>query len=61
MKKVPGRKQVGATVNEDLWRRLRALAVQEDRNTGELLDLAIQKLLDEYQGERRQEDIGRDQ
>jgi predicted DNA-binding protein len=41
MKKEEGRCQVGATVDKELWTRLRALSIMQGRTTGETLDDAI--------------------
>jgi len=40
-----GRVNIGVSVNDMLWRRLRALAIIEDKGTGELLDQAIEAFL----------------
>lgn len=45
MYKKENRKQVGCTVDTDLYKRLRAQAVQEDRQTGQVLDDAIRMYL----------------
>lgn len=44
------RKQVGCTVDVELYKRLRAQAVQEDRQTGEVLDDAIRLYLEKKAG-----------
>lgn len=45
--KVEERKRVymGVSVDEQLWRKLRALAVKQNKWTGDLLDRAIEKFL----------------
>lgn len=39
------RVNIGVSVNTDLWRRLRALAITQGALTGELLDEAIESYL----------------
>ena len=53
MKKEIGRKQVGATINAQLWSRLRAQAILEGRTAGQLLDDAIRHYLDSKQGDKK--------
>jgi len=36
---------MGVSVDEQLWRKLRALAVKQKKLTGDLLDKAIEKFL----------------
>ena len=45
--KVEERKRVymGVSVDEQLWRKLRALAVKQNKWTGDLLDRAIERFL----------------
>ena len=45
MAKKANRKQVGCTVDTDLWKRFRTQAVQEERSTGQLLEEAIRLYL----------------
>lgn len=40
-----GRVKIGVSIDEMLWRRIRALAILEDKGTGELLDKAIEDFL----------------
>ena len=41
MKIEKGRCQVGATVNKELWTRLRALSIMQHKTTGQVLDDCI--------------------
>ena len=49
--KVEERKRVymGVSVDEQLWRKLRALAVQQKKLTGDLLDRAIERFLPKHE------------
>jgi hypothetical protein len=42
------RVNIGVSINEKLWRGLRALAIKEGKLTGELLDKAIEKYILTY-------------
>lgn len=39
------RVNIGVTIQQDLWRELRALSIKQGRLTGELLDEAIEEYL----------------
>jgi len=39
------RAKIGVSIDRNVWRRLRALAIKEGKNTGELLDKAIEEYL----------------
>ena len=39
------RVKIGVSIDEGLWRRLRALAILKGTNTGELIDAAIEGYL----------------
>ena len=41
---------IGVKVDDQLWRRLRALAIKQGRLTGELLDEAIEGYLSKHGG-----------
>ena len=49
--RVEERKRVymGVSVDEQLWRKLRALAVKQKKLTGDLLDKAIEKFLPKHE------------
>jgi hypothetical protein len=49
--KVEEKKRVymGVSVDEQLWRKLRALAVKQKKLTGDLLDKAIEKFLPKHE------------
>ncbi|MGD0274741.1 MAG: hypothetical protein ABSB79_01605 [Syntrophales bacterium] len=40
---------MGVSVDEQLWRKLRALAVKQKKLTGDLLDKAIEKFLPKHE------------
>ena len=40
------RTKIGVSIDTQIWRRLRALAIREGKLTGELLDAAIKEYLD---------------
>lgn len=42
------RVNIGVSIDESLWRRLKALAITQGVNTGELLDKAIKDYLDKH-------------
>ena len=44
--KTPGRKQVGCTVDLELWKELRLQAVREGRSSGKVLDDTIRLYLE---------------
>lgn len=48
MKKEEGRKQVGATIEENLWRHVKAIANLQGRKTGEVLDDCIREYLQRH-------------
>lgn len=50
-KEIGKRLNIGASVDEYLWRRLRALSIKEGKLSGQLLDEAI-KIYLERKGER---------
>ena len=39
------RTYIGVSIDEQLWKRLRALAIKQDINSGPLLDRAIEEYL----------------
>ena len=41
--------KIGVPVDKQAWLRLRALAIREDKLTGELLDQAIKDYLDKHE------------
>lgn len=43
--RTPGRKQVGATIDLEVWKELRLQAVREGRSSGKVLDDAIKYYL----------------
>lgn len=43
------RVNIGVSINTELWRRLRGLALTEGKLTGELLDEAIKNYLKNYE------------
>jgi hypothetical protein len=43
------RVNIGVPIDEQLWRRIRALAVREGKLTGELLDQAIRDYLNKHE------------
>ncbi|MFH0813076.1 MAG: ribbon-helix-helix domain-containing protein [Pseudomonadota bacterium] len=43
------RVKIGVSIDDVLWRRLRALAIREGKLTGELLDEAIEEYLEKYE------------
>jgi metal-responsive CopG/Arc/MetJ family transcriptional regulator len=43
------RTKIGVSINTELWRRLRALAIRQGELTGELLDDAIKEYLDSHE------------
>jgi hypothetical protein len=43
------RTKIGVSINTELWRRLRALAIRQGKLTGELLDAAIKEYLDSHE------------
>jgi hypothetical protein len=43
------RAKIGVSIDMVLWRRLRALAIKEGKNTGVLLDTAIEEYLLEHE------------
>jgi len=49
--RVEERKRVymGVSVDEQLWRKLRALAVKQNKLTGDLLDRAIERFLPKHE------------
>ncbi|MCF7944430.1 MAG: hypothetical protein K9L75_02685 [Spirochaetia bacterium] len=51
MKREPGRKTVGAAVDEKLWQELRIQAFREGRKTGQLLDDSIKLYLNKINTE----------
>ncbi len=46
----PARKQIGVKLNQDLWRELKILALQQDRTAGELLEDAMEEYLKRHKG-----------
>ncbi|MFW6029840.1 MAG: hypothetical protein ACOCRO_06255 [Halanaerobiales bacterium] len=46
------RKKIGTTIDEKLWKRLKLLAVQYDKDMNDLLETAIKKFLED-----REEDL----
>ena len=50
MDKLPENKtNIGATVDLELWRRLRALAIRQGKRSGDLLDEAMKMYLDKME------------
>jgi hypothetical protein len=43
------RVNIGVSINSELWRKLRALAITHGRLTGELIDEALEKYLINYE------------
>jgi metal-responsive CopG/Arc/MetJ family transcriptional regulator len=43
------RTKIGVSIDTELWRRLRALAIRQGKLTGELLDAAIKEYLDSHE------------
>jgi hypothetical protein len=43
------RVNIGVPIDEQLWRRIRALAIREGKLTGELLDQAISDYLEKHE------------
>lgn len=41
------RKKIGTTIDEKLWKRLKLLAVQYDKDMNDLLETAIKKFLED--------------
>lgn len=44
------RVNTGVTINADLWKRLRALAIMQDKTAGALLDEAIREYIKRNEG-----------
>jgi len=44
----PVRKQIGVKLDQDLWRRLKILALKQDRTAGELLEEAMGEYLNRH-------------
>lgn len=45
------REQIGTTINVELWRNLRMLALQMDQGTNDLLEVAILNFLEDHENE----------
>ena len=45
MRRIPGRKQVGALIDEQLYRQAKALAIMQGRTTGAVIDDALRQYL----------------
>ena len=43
------RTKIGVSIDTELWRRLRAVAIRQGKLTGELLDAAIKEYLDSHE------------
>ena len=43
------RAKIGVSIDKVIWRRLRALAIKEEKLTGELLDKAIEEYLRKHE------------
>lgn len=43
----PARKQLGILVDQDLWKRFRAMAIMRDKTATELLETVMRKELEE--------------
>ncbi len=44
-----GRSKIGVTIDTELWRRLRAIAIRQGKLTSVLLDAAIKEYLDSHE------------
>lgn len=51
--KTPGRKQVGCTIDLDIWKELRLQAIREGRSSGKVLDDAIRQYLERVKEESK--------